>query len=278
MLCGDKDSKKNIEIHLGHYVCINCLKNYIREINRGPLILLDFNQIKEKTVTMENLPFKLLKCPARDCKFHFGKEIIQRIMQEFEYKIQVRKAIRAAGLKLENEQKVLNQPKWEELKCQICQENLNEKCGLELNCGHGYCKNDLFKFLQIQYNDGKGIHGIKCAEPGCGQNIEIAYILEMLGPEKVAVLEDRSIRQKNKVFECSLCSSELIIPQNLKSTNILCIVCNTTICRLCLQKAHNGPCEYRVKVFLSLNAYFLDAKRNVTSSTLSILLAIECKK
>ena len=102
--------------------------------------------------------------------------------------------------------------------------------------------------MEEGFASGKGIHGMTCPGDRCKILIDVHIIKELLGKDKLAVLEQRTIKQKFKIFECPSCTASFIIPPDFKARVLTCVSCGETTCRLCKQPGHEGICAYRLKV------------------------------
>lgn len=244
MLCGLAETGKTVQIHGNHRLCSYCLKSYVKGQNSGRMIVIDKKRVAGESISRDYIPVKLLKCPARSCGYRFELDVIQQIMQRREFGASLRLALHAAGLSLESEEKQ-KKIKIENYSCLICCTELVETDGILLECGDAFCKTCMKHFLEEEYLAGKGTHGLMCPLPGCKTSIDIYIITELLGQDKVVVLEERTIRQKHKVFDCPNCSAVFIIPQDYRSRELCCVTCGETMCRLCNQKYHQGLCQYR---------------------------------
>ncbi len=250
MFCGETKPDKVVQIHSSHYACYFCLRTHVRAANGGPLILLDKERLAPN-FSPDSAPAKPVKCPARNCPFRFELDVIRRTMQKREFEVALGRALRAAGIM--PSPKSAFSPKHnprptETCTCAICQSTFDGADGFELECHDTYCKICMGTYLESCFTDGKGVHGVICPAENCKSPIDIHIIKELLGPEKLAVLEQRSIRQRYKVFECVNCGAAFIIPPDMKSRVLTCVECGETMCRLCKQAAHDGVCRYRQKV------------------------------
>lgn len=101
----------------------------------------------------------------------------------------------------------------------------------------------------MQYDLGRGIHAITC--PVDREAIIPAQTVKYwVGEEMLQKLSVRTINMLFKLFSCPKCQSQFEIPEGNKNRNITCMNCNVTICRLCNQERHDGPCVHRIEVHL----------------------------
>ena len=128
MICANKGNI--VQIHYNHYLCRKCLRKYLMIMNQGPLFRLDISKCTSRKPI--SVP---IRCPARNCKYHFGMDIIKDTIGPEEFEV-----------KISNEYKNISFPKIKSKVCPwICQK---ENCGIELSeensisfdCGHSYCK------------------------------------------------------------------------------------------------------------------------------------------
>jgi hypothetical protein len=215
------------------------------------MIVIDKTRVRSNTINRDYIPVKLLKCPARNCRYRFELDVIQQIMQKREFNLSLNHALRTAGISLEAEEKQ-KKVKIENFSCLICCSELSEKDGILLECNDTFCKTCMKRFLEEEYIAGKGIHGLMCPLPGCKTSFDVCLIKELLGQDKIVVLEERAIRQKYKVFDCPNCGAVFIIPKDYRSRELCCVTCGETLCRLCNQKYHSGLCQYRSQVTFTL--------------------------
>ena len=110
-----------------------------------------------------------------------------------------------------------------------------------------------FRCLNNSYTSGIGIHGMNCPGDNCKILIDVHVIKELLGKDKLAELEERTIKQKFKIFECPKCNASFIIPPDFKSRVLTCVSCGESTCRLCKQPDHEGICAYRLKAMHLIN-------------------------
>ena len=244
MLCGFSEVGKTVQIHANHRLCYYCLRKYIKSQNKGQMIVIDSDRVESKINSKDYIPVKLLKCPARNCKYRFELDVIQQIMQRREFNTCLRKALNLAKVTMETDEKQ-KKIKYENYSCLICCSELDEKEGIVLDCNDSFCKTCMKRFLEEEYTVGKGIHGIVCPLPGCKTQLESYSIEELVGREKFDILNQRTIRQKYKVFDCPNCGEAFVNREGYKGRELCCVTCGESMCRLCNQKYHSGICQYR---------------------------------
>jgi hypothetical protein len=261
MFCAIHVSGKVILIHGTHAICPSCLRNYLKTKTGGPLIVFDAEKARNPEIPGPiQLPLMPIKCPARNCQYQIQLVTISKAMQHREYDLQLQKAMHAAGISLPDSPK---RGKPAAYKCLVCYSETDENNGYQLECGEQFCKACLTeypaaftqpRYLNVAFKDGKGIHGLTC--PMCTSKvvIDMHVLKELIGQERLATFELRSIKQKYKVFECPSCSAAFIIPQDYKSRCLPCVVCGESWCRLCKQAEHTGVCKHRLKVLFALKA------------------------
>lgn len=132
-----------IKIHGNHYICLACLRAYIKNKTGGPIIVIDAERAKKNpALSVNNVPVMPIKCPARNCEFKFEMDIVSRVMQKREYEITVQKEIARSGLVFPQMPKKINMAK---IKCLICYSEVEEDKGFIFECEDSYCSTCLAK-------------------------------------------------------------------------------------------------------------------------------------
>ena len=233
---------------------------------------------KQPNLSVENVPAIPIKCPARNCKYKFELETIQHVMQKREFDISLQRAIKAAGIMIGKSPKKTKPSVYQ---CAVCNSHVEGSEGVELECHDMFCKTCVANYLEVCFTEGKGIHAITCPGVGCKSSIDVHVIKELIGKDKLEILEQRAIRQKNKVFDCPNCGTAFIIPPDIKSRILVCVICGESICRLCKQSQHDGTCKYRLKVFDVLSnvlVIYRHEQNRTESDALSLLFADEFQR
>ncbi len=100
------------------------------------------------------------------------------------------------------------------------------------------------------------MNDVVCDSKKCGKPYESDLVKYLCNPAMYERMVNKSFEnmQFGGLFKCRKCGTPYYMSKETKKRAVFCSKCNITVCRLCREPMHDGPCECRKETLTLMSA------------------------